>query len=314
MSIAAFLAATLLSTVATFAGPSNVCPSFFEDFSEEPMLGRNSGGANFLTTLDENCADANLGKYGDRFADILIENGILEFFHDARSAYLSRAVKAYYAAKLRPIYLDGPLFQRILDQVDQDYDTQPHEDQLQVLQAVHFLGVGYVDTLPVLQAWRRYDPDLASRYQPVFIVPEAVTCTDAECSVPSTTPCTPDGVQAAKSAFHTSPAKIEDWLKACRLGIGNMETPVVFKSMRDSGILDARCSETAQYNAIFSKGFAAAQNCDSLLARLPELSAASSTDIVSVKRYGERLVQSGRMSQVDYQRILGSSGDIQEKK
>lgn len=309
---AIWLTATLLSPAATFAGPSNICSSFFDEFAEGPMLGEGSGGMNFLTTLDGNCAWKNLGKYGDRFADVLIENGILEYFDDTTSAYLSRAVEAYYAGKLRPLYLDAPLFRRMLDQVDKNFDALPEERQLQLLQAVHFLGVGYIDTLPLLQSWRRYDPDLASQYQPVFMVAGVAKCADEKCSTLPEALCTPDGVQSAKSAFYTAPDKIEDWLNACKLGIGKPETPIMLRSMRESGILDARCSETVQYNALFSKGFAAAQNCDSLIAQLPELSAASSTDLVAVKRYGERLVQSGRMSEADFQRILGNSSNNQE--
>ncbi|AUH65278.1 hypothetical protein CX676_14820 [Paracoccus zhejiangensis] len=305
-------ATTLLLPTASIAGSTEDCPDFFQELSEEAMLGENSRAVDFLTTLDEHCATENLDKHGDMFADILIENSILEYFRDSRSTYLSRAIGTYHAAGLRPLYLDHRIFQRVLDQVDQTFDEQSAEGQLQLQQAVHFLGVGYDDTLPLLQSWQHYVPGLASRYQPIFGIADAAACDDGECGAVPSTLCMPDEVQAAKSAFHTSPDKIEAWMKECRLGVGKPETPAVLQTMRESGILDARCSETVQYNAIFSVGFAAAQNCDSLLAQLPGLSAVSSTDLVAIRRYGDRLVQLGRMSEGDYQRILGDSGASQE--
>lgn len=300
---AIWLAATVLFPATALAGPSGSCPDFFVEFSEET-----SAGTEFLTRLDAQCASENLHAYGSRFADILIENGMLEFFTTTRSAYLLRAIETYHARKLRPVYLDGPIFQRILDQVDANFDAQSDEDRLLALQAVHFLGVGYEVTSPLLRSWRRYDPDLAARYQPVCVGGGTAACADDPFKAVPEPSCTLAEVKAMRRAFYTAPDQAQDWLKGCRLGIANPETPSVLKLMREAGILDARCSETVQYNAIFSMGFAAAQDCDNLLARLPELSAVSSTDLVAVKRYGARLVQSGRLSEGDYQRILQEYG------
>lgn len=302
MYIAAPFAAAMLLCGEALADTSDYCADFFDNFENAPMLGEEAGAVRFLTEVDKDCAEENLRIYGDRFANVLIDNGILEYFSGTNIPYLSEAMYTYYTSNRRPLYLGEQVFSRMLDQADQQIRSEPEDANTEVRRAVHFIGVGYNEIRPALEAWEHYDPGLASLYETTFTTPGAVQCTkNDDCPEMPENYCSVSKIADEKYLFRTSPENIWKWMRSCNFGIGNITTFDILDEMRRIGVLDARCSETIQYNAILSNGFTAAQNCDSLLASLSLLSSVSSTDMVELARYGDKLVQIGRLSEKDYQ-------------